>query len=102
MGHVHLPVRAQLRGAWVGLVAVLILATLPLLAASAFSAPVAQTMHPVSYLPLAKGPPLSPYYRIAFVSERDVNQEIYVMKADGSSQINLGGGTYPAWSPTIN
>jgi hypothetical protein len=52
----------------VGFVAVLLLAALPLLAASASSAPAAQTMYRVSYLPLVKGPP---YYRIAFSSDRD-------------------------------
>jgi Tol biopolymer transport system component len=96
-------------GTWVGLLTVLILAALPLLAASAFSAPVAQTLHPVSYLPLVKGPP---YYPIAFTSGRDMDPneyfmrtEIYVMNADGSSQTRL---TYnynpsqaytPVWSP---
>ena len=73
--------RAHRRGAWVGLVAVLILAAMPLLAASAFSAPAAQTIHPVNYLPLVQRPP----YRIAFVSFLD----IYMMNADGSGQTNL-------------
>ena len=55
----HGPLRDRPRGSWVGLLAVLILAALPLLAASAFSAPVAQTTQPVSYLPLVKR---APYY----------------------------------------
>jgi dipeptidyl aminopeptidase/acylaminoacyl peptidase len=97
---IHLPSRDHPRGTWVGLLAVLILAALPLLAASAFSAPAAQTLHPVSYLPLVNGPP---YYRIAFVSSRDGNADIYVMNADGSNQTNLtknsADDTNPAWSP---
>ena len=40
---------------------------------------------------------------IAFVSERDGNREIYIMRADGSSQIRLtdnpGDDMYPAWRP---
>jgi TolB protein len=40
---------------------------------------------------------------IAFVSERDGNEEIYLMKADGSEQTNLtknpADDSYPAWSP---
>ena len=73
MGRSHLHVHDQPRGNWVGLVAALILAALPLLAASAFGAPAAQIRHPVSYLPLVKGLPLPPYYRIAFVSSRHTN-----------------------------
>jgi Tol biopolymer transport system component len=99
MVHNHLPVRDQPRDTWVGLLAVLILAAVPLLAASTFSAPAAQTVHPVSYLPLVKWP----YYRIAFVSWED--QDIYVMNADGSGQTNLtknlyGSALLPAWSPS--
>ncbi len=88
------------RGTWVGLLAVLILAALPLLAASALSAPAAQTLHPVSYLPTIVK---SAYYRIAFFSLRDGNGEMYVMNADGSNQTNLTNN--PAddynqvWSP---
>lgn len=41
--------------------------------------------------------------KIAFVSERDNNPEIYVMKADGSEQTRLTNNavsdTLPAWSP---
>ena len=39
--------------------------------------------------------------RIAFVSDRDMNMEIYVMNADGSGQANLTNDpahdTSPAW-----
>ena len=103
MARGHFPLRDRPRGSWMGLVAVLILATLPLVAASALGAPAAQTMQPVSYLPRVNGPPLPPYYRIAFGSSRDGNAEIYVMKADGSGLTNLtnnpadDGG--PVWSP---
>lgn len=41
--------------------------------------------------------------RIAFVSDRDGDDEIYVMNADGSGQIRLttsaGPDLWPAWSP---
>jgi Tol biopolymer transport system component len=41
--------------------------------------------------------------RIAFVSDRDGNSEIYVMNADGTRQrrltINVGSDSFPAWSP---
>ena len=41
--------------------------------------------------------------RIAFDSDRDGNGDIYVMKADGSGQINLTNNpaldAHPAWSP---
>ncbi|MEE8369222.1 MAG: hypothetical protein V3S00_00470, partial [Dehalococcoidia bacterium] len=37
--------------------------------------------------------------KIAFVSDRDGNLEIYAMNADGSGQTNLTGGSDPAWSP---
>jgi TolB protein len=77
----------------------LILAALPLLAASVFSAPAAQTLHPVSYLPLVQRPP----YRIAFVSYLLANGEIYIMNADGSNLISLtknaADDSNPAWSP---
>ena len=65
------------RGTRVGLFAVLILAALPLLAASALGAPAAQNPQHASYLPLTMVPP---DYRIAF--ERD--ESIYVMNANGS------------------
>jgi dipeptidyl aminopeptidase/acylaminoacyl peptidase len=103
MGRIHLPVRDQPRGTWVGLVAVLVLTALRLLAASAFGASAAQTRHPVSYLPLVNGLPLPPYYRIAFVSSRDTNGGICVMNADGSNQTNLTNNPAadysPVWSP---
>ncbi|MHC4335208.1 MAG: TolB family protein [Planctomycetota bacterium] len=42
-------------------------------------------------------------YKIAFVSERDGNSEIYVMNADGSAQKNLtnnpASDEAPNWSP---
>ena len=41
--------------------------------------------------------------KIAFMSDRDGNDEIYVMNADGSGQTNLtnnaAGDYHPAWSP---
>src|SRR6185436_11226570 len=41
--------------------------------------------------------------KLAFVSERDGNAEIYVMNADGSAQENLtrqpANDSHPAWSP---
>jgi TolB protein len=41
--------------------------------------------------------------RIAFVSDRDANMEIYVMNADGSDQTNLtrnsAHDTSPDWQP---
>jgi TolB protein len=44
--------------------------------------------------------------RIAFVSERDGNAEIYVMNAHGSNQVRLtqnpGSDTNPTWPPTIS
>ena len=44
-----------------------------------------------------------PTGRIAFTSNRDGNQEVYLMSADGGDQINLtndaGGDTGPWWSP---
>ena len=44
-----------------------------------------------------------PSARILFVSNRDGNHEVYVMKADGAGQTNLtsnpAGDWFPAWSP---
>jgi len=39
--------------------------------------------------------------KIAFVSDRDGSQEIYVMNADGSnaSRLTDAGGIQPTWSP---
>ena len=46
---------------------------------------------------------LQPNGKIAFVSMRDGNEEIYVMDADGGNQINLTNNAAddrePAWSP---
>ena len=81
----HLRLRNHLCGAWMGIVSVLILAALPLLAAGTSSASAAQTIHPISYLPLVQRPP----YQIAFVSGLYENQEIYVMHADGFGQTKL-------------
>jgi hypothetical protein len=99
----HLPLRDHPRGAWLGLVAVLILATLALLVACASRAPAepaAQTIQPTSYLPPVERPP---YSRISFVSDRDERSGIYVMYADGSHQTNLtknlADDTDPVWSP---
>ena len=42
--------------------------------------------------------------KITFTSARDGNREIYIMKPDGSEQVNLtqhdAGDLQPAWSPT--
>ena len=50
------------------------------------------------------GPNWSSYgTRITFISDRDGNNEIYVMDADGSNQIrltnDLGKDNRPSWSP---
>lgn len=41
--------------------------------------------------------------RIAFVSDRDGNLEIYTMNADGSNQVNIsnnpGADVEPSWGP---
>jgi hypothetical protein len=82
---------------------VLVLAALPVLAASALSAPAAQSLQPVSYLPLVTRS--SVYARIAFASYRDGNYEIYMMNADGSGQSPLTDYTSdidPTWSPPLN
>lgn len=41
--------------------------------------------------------------KIAFVSDRDGNKEIYVMNADGSglTQLTQTGGSNPSWLPTV-
>jgi hypothetical protein len=92
------PLDGRTRRGWVGLLAVLLLAALPLLA-SQFNAFAAQGMHPVIYLPMVQ----TPSYRIAFTSNRDGNAEIYVMYADGSGLTNLtrnpASDAGPAWSP---
>jgi len=65
--------------------------------------------------PPVSPPPVSPYapsetrkapvppYKIAFVSDRDGNQEIYVMNADGSDQTNITNNSASErdaeWSP---
>lgn len=50
---------------------------------------------------LAKAPKTA---KIAFVSARDFNREIYLMNPDGSEQVNLtknrADDLFPAWSPT--
>jgi Tol biopolymer transport system component len=92
MRHINRLSRDRSRGTWLSLLAVLILAALPLLAASTFGAPAAQTLHPVSYLPLIMAPP---YYRIAF----EQPGSIFVMNADGSNRTYLADGEHPAWSP---
>lgn len=38
--------------------------------------------------------------RIAFVSERDGNREVYVMNADGNQQLNLTRDSADDWTPT--
>ena len=47
--------------------------------------------------------PLPPTGRIAFTSDRDENDEIYVMDADGSNQTRLTSNSveasYPNWGP---
>lgn len=56
---------------------------------------------PVGHFPLAWSPDGS---RIAFMSDRDGDIEIYAVSADGSGQVNLtntpqANETFPAWSP---
>src|SRR5690349_11639453 len=86
MRHVNRPLGGHSHSTWVGLLAVLMLAALPVLAASTFSAPAAQS---TIYLPLVQ----RPLYRIAFVSSYydGVNwiPDIYVINADGTNVINL-------------
>jgi Tol biopolymer transport system component len=61
---------------------------------------VEQPPTPVSPPPLPSGGELG---RIAFVSNRDGNDEIYVMNADGTNHINLtnnpASDDFPSWSP---
>jgi Tol biopolymer transport system component len=62
-------------------------------------APASSTIGP----PESATPSTEPIYRIAFVSDRDGNDEIYAMNIDGTGQINLsnnkGKDTNPRWSP---
>jgi Tol biopolymer transport system component len=66
------------------------------------------TMHPdgtnrtqlTNALPLSEGPSWSPdQTKIAFVTYRDGNYEIYVMNADGSGQTNLTHNGATDWEP---
>ena len=99
MGSIDRPLRARQHGAWVGLLAMLTLAALPLLAASTLGAPTVQGTQTTIYMPLVRRPP----YRIAFVSTWNGDAGIYVMNADGSNQVNLtknpANDYNPAWSP---
>ena len=51
----------------------------------------------------AQTPPLRANGKIAFTSDRDGNQEIYVMNNDGTGQVRLtnnpGADSFPAFSP---
>ncbi len=51
----------------------------------------------------AQTPPLRANGKIAFTSDRDGNQEIYVMNNDGTGQVRLTSNTdidsFPAFSP---
>ena len=53
--------------------------------------------------PLAAATPPATTYKIAFISHRDGNDEIYVMNADGSGLTNLTNNRAndgaPSWSP---
>jgi len=53
--------------------------------------------------PVGEEEELAPPSRIVFVSDRDGNNEIYVMDADGSNQQRLtnnpAGDSFPSWSP---
>ncbi len=64
---------------------------------------VARTSRATSHLPLPQMPGLKANGKIAFVSDRDGNNEIYVMNADGSNQTRFTNNsvedTQPAWSP---
>jgi hypothetical protein len=64
------------------------------------------TMTPLSTLPPTAPLPIGNQGRIAFVSNRDGNNQIYVMNADGSNQTSLtsipASGENPAWSPDGN
>ena len=58
---------------------------------------------PSAVVPAPTATPLPLTGRIAFVSYRDGNAEIYVMNADGSGQTRISYGStevgQPAWSP---
>ncbi|MDO9084949.1 MAG: DPP IV N-terminal domain-containing protein [Anaerolineaceae bacterium] len=60
----------------------------------------------VNHVALSSLPNSHYFGRILFESNRDGNQEIYVMNADGSDPINLSNSTAidfsPAWSPDRN
>jgi dipeptidyl aminopeptidase/acylaminoacyl peptidase len=92
------------RARWVALSAVILLAM-------AYSTATAAVWRK-RCLPLVHRPPLTPTVRpttapglrrIAFVSDRDGNYEVYLMHEDGTEQVNLTHNpaceNYAAWSP---
>jgi Tol biopolymer transport system component/polyisoprenoid-binding protein YceI len=65
--------------------------------------PTAEPTSAPTSAPVAPAVPLKDTNRIAFISQRDGNDEIYVMNADGSGQTRLSNDpafdSAPTWSP---
>lgn len=86
---------------WMRLAAAVLPAMAVIAAGCAEEEDTAVTPTPAVTVSITPSPSPTPLARIAFVSDRDGNNEIYVMNADGSGQIRLtdAGGEHPAWSP---